>query len=76
MSNAFEQSAIVSETIDMDQPPSDSKLSEEGCCAYIGRDAGGQDETAAASRIDDRAGGFGEDGVGIDITVAGEPVAR
>ena len=34
----------------------------------------GSDEAAAATRVDDRAGGLGEDGVGVYVAVAGERV--
>ena len=51
-----------------------NEIAEERCRSGVGGNTRGQDEAATPTRRDDCADGFGEDGVCVDVTAAGERV--
>ena len=74
MDSAAEQERLVLEVQERHELGVADEIAEERGGGRVGGDAGGQDEAAAATRVDDRAGGLGEDGVGVDVAAAGERV--
>ena len=75
MDCAAEQECLVLEVQERHELAVADKVAEERCGSGVGGDACRQDEAASAARADDRAGGFGEDGVGVDVAAAGQRVA-
>src|ERR1700761_6600906 len=62
---------FVLELVDRDQAFRRDQVAEELGGGGVGGDAGRQDHAGAALRGDERAARFGEDRVGVDVTLAG-----
>ena len=75
MPDILKKSAIVSEAVNMDKIAIAGNCTEERGSRDFGGNAGGENETTATEWPNNRMGSFGEDGVGVDVTAAGEWVA-
>ena len=75
MDGVAEQVGLVLEFQERHELGVADQVAEERRSRRVGGDSGRQHEAAAATRVDDRAGGLGEDGVGVDVAAAGEPVS-
>ena len=71
---AAEKECLVFEIQEGDEPRVAHKVSEERRRGRVGGDAGREDQATATAWADDRPGGLGEDGIGVESSVAGERI--